>query len=453
MQLSAFSFQLAAVVVTIVAAVYAYTFNLSYVAIRTGDTGNMDTAHFGFKFTNQLVIQLHAFFQCSVQHCCEFVAAHHTVAVEHAVRITLNDACCRQTADVFVSPVVFGNIREELHSVHLNRAAHACGQLTYQCGEVSYIRSQVHDFLSHRCTGIAYACGTVQGEGDACIHHVLAVAKGSAYAQHNLFIRTVERAYRSSVFALVVAIACSKGQLVIRIEIHRVQRCESGGTGANLVNAAAEVVNTMIQFAEMLSEFSMLFIVLCSRSYIINSYITCRFTISIFNRHNNGIVFNLIGSCGNRCTVLAISAFVTLFTLDALDALLASVAFVTFVTLFTLLTLDALLASVAFVTFVTLFTLDASVTFIALVTLFTLDALVAFVTLVTLFTLLTLDALDALFASVAFIAFVTLLAFGSCCAGITFITFVALFTLLALDALFALVTFIALVTLRSRGPF
>lgn len=61
MQLSAFSFQLAAVVVTIVAAVYAYTFNLSSVAIRTGNTGNMDAAHFRFKFTNQLVIQLHAF--------------------------------------------------------------------------------------------------------------------------------------------------------------------------------------------------------------------------------------------------------------------------------------------------------------------------------------------------------------------------------------------------------
>lgn len=61
MQLSAFSFQLAAVVVTIVAAVYAYTFNLASVAIRTGDTGNMDAAHFRFKFANQLVIQLHAF--------------------------------------------------------------------------------------------------------------------------------------------------------------------------------------------------------------------------------------------------------------------------------------------------------------------------------------------------------------------------------------------------------
>ena len=61
MQLSAFSIQLAAVVVTIVAAVYAYTFNLSSVAIRTGNTGNMDAAHFRFKFANQLVIQLHAF--------------------------------------------------------------------------------------------------------------------------------------------------------------------------------------------------------------------------------------------------------------------------------------------------------------------------------------------------------------------------------------------------------
>ena len=82
MQLSAFSFQLAAVVVTIVAAVYAYTFNLSSVAIRTGDAGNMDAAHFRFKFTNQLVIQLHAFFKRSVQHCCEFVAAHHAVTAE-----------------------------------------------------------------------------------------------------------------------------------------------------------------------------------------------------------------------------------------------------------------------------------------------------------------------------------------------------------------------------------
>ena len=52
MQLPAFSIQLAAVVVTIVAAVYAYTFNLASVAIRTGDTGDMDTAHFGFKFAN-----------------------------------------------------------------------------------------------------------------------------------------------------------------------------------------------------------------------------------------------------------------------------------------------------------------------------------------------------------------------------------------------------------------
>lgn len=246
MQLPAFSIQLAAVVVTIVAAVYAYTLNLASVAIRTGNTGNMDTSHFGFKFTNQLVIQLHAFFQRSVQHCCEFVTAHHAIAVEHTVRITLNDACCRQTADVFVSPVVFGNIREELHSVHLNRAAHACGQLTYKCGEVSYIRSQIYYFLSHRRAGIAYACGTVQGEGDTCVHHILAIAEGSAYTQHNLFIRTVECAYRSSVFALVVAVACCKGQLVIGIEIHRVQRCESGSTGTNLVNAAAEVVNTII---------------------------------------------------------------------------------------------------------------------------------------------------------------------------------------------------------------
>ena len=55
MQLPAFSFQLAAVVVTIVATVYAYTFNLASVTIRTGDTGNMDTSHFRFKDRKSVV--------------------------------------------------------------------------------------------------------------------------------------------------------------------------------------------------------------------------------------------------------------------------------------------------------------------------------------------------------------------------------------------------------------
>ena len=214
--------------------------------------------------------------------------------------------------------MVFGNIREELHSVHLNRAAHACSQLTYQCGEVSYIRSQVHDFLSHRCTGIAYACGTVQGEGDACINHVLAVAEGSAYAQHNLFIRTVECAYRSSVFALVVAVACCKGQFVIGIEIHRVQRCESGGTGANLVNAVAEIVNTMIEFIKMLSEFCMLSIILYLACDIFNRQSAYFFIgVAVFYYQSSGSGFRISRNFSQLCilqlafqlNILAVSYF------------------------------------------------------------------------------------------------------------------------------------------------
>ena len=212
--------------------------------------------------------------------------------------------------------MVFGNIREELHSVHLNRAAHACGQLTYKRGEVSYIRSQVHDFLSHRCTGIAYACGTVQGEGDACINHVLAVAEGSAYAQHNLFIRTVERAYRSSVFALVVAIACCKGQLVIGIEIHRVQRCESGGTGANLVNAAAKIVNTMIEFIKMFSEFGMLSIILCLAGDIVNRQSAYFFiVVAVFYYQSSSAGF-LISLNGSQLCILQLAFQLNIFAVS-----------------------------------------------------------------------------------------------------------------------------------------
>ena len=99
-------------------------------------------------------------------------------------------------------------------------------------------------------------------------------------------------------FCLVIAVACCKGQLVIGIEIHRVQRCESGGTGANLVNAAAKIVNTMIEFIKMFSEFGMLSIILCLTGDIINRQSAYFFI---------GVAVFYYQSSGSGCLSLSIS--------------------------------------------------------------------------------------------------------------------------------------------------
>ena len=87
--------------------------------------------------------------------------------------------------------------------------------------------------------------GAIQGEGYACVNHVFAVAYGTCNTEHYLFIRTIVSADCSSVFACIVAIACGEGQFVVRIEVHRMQGCQSSCACANLVYTAAKLVDAV----------------------------------------------------------------------------------------------------------------------------------------------------------------------------------------------------------------
>ena len=54
-----------------------------------------------------------SFFHQPIDDGCKFIARHHLVTLEQAIGITFEDTVASQFADVFVSPVVIGYIREE----------------------------------------------------------------------------------------------------------------------------------------------------------------------------------------------------------------------------------------------------------------------------------------------------------------------------------------------------
>ena len=58
----------------------------------------------------------------TINNCCKFIAGHHAVTIEVSIRISFNDAEIMKLGNVFVSPVVSRNIREEFVALRLNRA-------------------------------------------------------------------------------------------------------------------------------------------------------------------------------------------------------------------------------------------------------------------------------------------------------------------------------------------
>ena len=107
--------------------------------------------------------------------------------------------------------------------------------------------------------------GAVQGEGYACVNHVFTVAYGTANTEHYFFVRTIVSADCSSIFTAVVAVACGEGQFVVRIEVHRMQGCQSSCACANLVYTAAQLVNAvsvvgnfLIGFVQLAAIYSVL---------------------------------------------------------------------------------------------------------------------------------------------------------------------------------------------------
>ena len=83
-------------------------------------------------------------------------------------------------------------------------------------------------------------------EAQAGVEHVFTVAEVRAQAEHGIFIGTIEGTESDAVGIAVITIADSEVPLVIRVEVQRMEGCQSGGAGTNLVDAVIKVGNAVI---------------------------------------------------------------------------------------------------------------------------------------------------------------------------------------------------------------
>ena len=224
--------------------VYAYTFNLIAIAVFTADAVYTDAAQFRLKLFDDSFFQSCAIFNCMVKHCSKFITSHQTVTAKVAVRIAFEDTIASQLSDVFICPVVSRNIREELGLAFIQHTE-CFFHLSHLSAHFCQLTAQVDNLTRQSGAAVAYMVGAVQSKGDACVNHVFTVAYGTANTEHYLFVRTIVSADCCSVFACIVAIACGEGQFVIRIEVHRMQCCQSCCACANLVHTAAQLVNAV----------------------------------------------------------------------------------------------------------------------------------------------------------------------------------------------------------------
>ena len=84
-----------------------------------------------------------------------------------------------------------------------------------------------------------------QFQADTCIHHIFTITEATAYREHGIFIRTIVSADSGCIFAIVIAIACCDIPLVIWIEVQRMERCQSGCTSTDFVDAVAQLTDTL----------------------------------------------------------------------------------------------------------------------------------------------------------------------------------------------------------------
>ena len=207
----------------------------------------IDTSQFRLEFLGEAGIQLDAFLQGTVQHSRKFIPGHGPIANKPSAGIAFHDAPLLQVFQICVGPMVFRYIRE--HGCVLDLLLRSY-QFIYQLGELGDLGIlmgnmflQFHDFVSHSRTGSSYPIHPVQGEAYAGVHHVFPVAYGTAYGEHNLFVRTVEGANGGCILAPVVAHACRKGQLVIRVKVHRMQRSQCRSTSQAFLHTAVQTVH------------------------------------------------------------------------------------------------------------------------------------------------------------------------------------------------------------------
>ena len=197
---------------------------------------------FRCKFFQNLIRQGSPFQHGFVEHGSEFIASHWTIPFEFSIGVTSEHTIAFQSRYIFISPVILRYIWEELELRCIQFLS--CIHIQQSRFQTFQFFSEVFDFLRHSYLGSRNMVALAQLQADTRIHHIFTIAEAAAYREHGIFIRTIVSADSGCIFAIVIAIACCEIPLVIRIEVQRVERCQSGCTSTDFVDAVAQFIDT-----------------------------------------------------------------------------------------------------------------------------------------------------------------------------------------------------------------
>ena len=165
-----------------------------------------------------------AFLEGFVEHLCIFVPGHRLIAVELAVWIALEGAVAMERIDGVFSPVSIWYIREGRFLAHIEEIQDPA-HLSFHQGH--FVRHGLDDLLVFldllgQCRARhGLRTGRAELEGDASTKHRIAVAHGAGQVDGRVFVRMIEDAESGGIGILVMAVACSEVQFVVRIEFAR----------------------------------------------------------------------------------------------------------------------------------------------------------------------------------------------------------------------------------------
>ena len=202
-----------------------------------------ETFQFRCKFFQNLIRQSSPFQHGFVEHGSEFITSHWTIPFEFSIGVTSEHTIAFQSRYIFISPVILRYIWEELELRRIQFLS--CIHIQQSRFQTFQFFSEVFDFLRHSYLGSRNMVALAQFQADTCIHHIFTITEAAAYREHGIFIRTIVSADSGCIFAIVIAIACCDIPLVIWIEVQRMERCQSGCTSTDFVDAVAQLTDTL----------------------------------------------------------------------------------------------------------------------------------------------------------------------------------------------------------------
>ena len=255
-----------------------------------------ETFQFWCKFFQNPIRQSSPFQHGFVEHGSEFITSHWTIPFEFSIGVTSERTIAFQSRYIFISPVILRYIWEELELRRIQFLS--CIRIQQSRFQTFQFFSEVFDFLRHSYLGSRNMVALAQFQADTCIHHIFTITEAAAYREHGIFIRTIVSTDSGCIFAIVIAIACCEIPLVIWIEVQRMERCQSGCTSTDFVDAVAQLTYLLIGCKELAAIDSV------SRFFrnIPSSYIGDFLIPSINSVFGYGwTVFNGKTICGDSC--------------------------------------------------------------------------------------------------------------------------------------------------------